>query len=257
MSLVGQVDWYFHVTVCARETCGIATVAVAAAPAARAPDFKNFRREKDCASLLIWGLLLLPQLLLRIFVGPLVYHGLDRGRNAPSGANFCRAIARARRRRARAGRGALAATAPRPTLPASTGNAVISTVLRPRNQHPAHAEAIRHHAKALGKERLGQRQLRLSALGKGRKEAYRIGFILGIERERKSLELGLHLRAAVRHHHRHAADLDTGMHDLVLAAGRAHVAIRTILEAHQHLHLGAERLFVELDCLFAATVEKQ
>src|SRR5262245_47956099 len=53
MSLVGQVDWYFQVTVCARETCGIATVAVAAAPAAKAPDFSNFRREKDCASLLI------------------------------------------------------------------------------------------------------------------------------------------------------------------------------------------------------------
>ena len=32
MSLVGQVDWYFQVTVCARETCGMAMVA---APATR------------------------------------------------------------------------------------------------------------------------------------------------------------------------------------------------------------------------------
>src|SRR5262245_11692804 len=34
MSLVGHVDWYFHVTVCARETWGIATVAAPVAPAA-------------------------------------------------------------------------------------------------------------------------------------------------------------------------------------------------------------------------------
>src|SRR5262245_1737857 len=67
MSLVGQVDWYFQVTVCARETCGMATVAVAAAPAAKAPDFRNFRREKACAFVLIWGSPPQPQLLLRIF----------------------------------------------------------------------------------------------------------------------------------------------------------------------------------------------
>jgi hypothetical protein len=35
----------------------MATVAVAAAPAASAPDFRNLRRDKDCA-LVIWGLLL-------------------------------------------------------------------------------------------------------------------------------------------------------------------------------------------------------
>src|SRR6266508_3977739 len=29
MSLVGQVDWYFQVTVCARDTCGMATAAPA------------------------------------------------------------------------------------------------------------------------------------------------------------------------------------------------------------------------------------
>ena len=40
MSLVGQVDWYFQVTVCARETCGIAIVAAPVAPAAS----RNLRR---------------------------------------------------------------------------------------------------------------------------------------------------------------------------------------------------------------------
>ena len=44
MSLVGQVDWYFQVTVCARPTCGMATVPTVAAPAASAPVFRNLRR---------------------------------------------------------------------------------------------------------------------------------------------------------------------------------------------------------------------
>src|SRR5262249_53332239 len=43
MSLVGQVDWYFQVTVCARETCGMAT---AAAPVMAAPA-RNLRRVAD------------------------------------------------------------------------------------------------------------------------------------------------------------------------------------------------------------------
>src|SRR5262245_2402898 len=41
MSLVGQVDWYFQVTVWARETCGMATAAAPVAPAAR----MNLRRD--------------------------------------------------------------------------------------------------------------------------------------------------------------------------------------------------------------------
>src|SRR5262245_46683733 len=40
MSFVGHVDWYFQVTVCARDTCGIAIVAAPVAPAAS----KNLRR---------------------------------------------------------------------------------------------------------------------------------------------------------------------------------------------------------------------
>src|SRR4029450_3527982 len=46
----------------------MATGAVAAAPAANAPDFRNLRREKDCALLLILGLLLQPALAVRFFV---------------------------------------------------------------------------------------------------------------------------------------------------------------------------------------------
>src|SRR5713101_6048542 len=53
MSLVGQVDWYFQVTVCARETCGMAT---AAAPVMAAPA-RNLRRVahlgvSDCSVLM-------------------------------------------------------------------------------------------------------------------------------------------------------------------------------------------------------------
>ena len=43
MSLVGQVDWYFQVMVCARETCGIATAAAPVAPAVS----MNLRRVVD------------------------------------------------------------------------------------------------------------------------------------------------------------------------------------------------------------------
>src|SRR5215203_963638 len=41
MSLVGHVDWYFQVIVCARETCGMAIVAAPAVPAAS----RNLRRD--------------------------------------------------------------------------------------------------------------------------------------------------------------------------------------------------------------------
>src|SRR5438094_1038819 len=47
MSLVGQVDWYFQVTVCARETCGMATAAAPVAPAVS----RNLRRVADFALL--------------------------------------------------------------------------------------------------------------------------------------------------------------------------------------------------------------
>src|SRR6266540_3277508 len=41
MSLLGQVDWYFQVIVCAHETCGMASVAAPVAPAAS----RNLRRD--------------------------------------------------------------------------------------------------------------------------------------------------------------------------------------------------------------------
>src|SRR5262245_59722789 len=50
------------------------------------------------------------------------------------------------------------------------------------------------------------------------------------------------------------------MHDLVVAARRDHAGgrrLRAFLIAHHHLDLGAERLLVELDRLFAAAVEEQ
>ncbi len=69
MSLVGQVDWNFQVTVCARDTCGIAT---AAAPVSAAPA-RNLRREVDLDvrdASVVMGIALLG-LKLAAFWGPL------------------------------------------------------------------------------------------------------------------------------------------------------------------------------------------
>src|SRR5262245_21822915 len=58
MSLVGQVEWYFQVTVCARETCGMAT---AAAPVMAAPA-TNLRRVVDLDMRDGWTLMGIPSL---------------------------------------------------------------------------------------------------------------------------------------------------------------------------------------------------
>src|SRR5439155_24062616 len=50
MSLVGQVDWYFQVIVCARDTCGMAIVAAPVAAVAS----KNLRRPILYLVLLMW-----------------------------------------------------------------------------------------------------------------------------------------------------------------------------------------------------------
>src|SRR5262245_3089739 len=86
MSLVGQVDWYFQVTVCARDTCGIAT---AAAPVGAAPA-RNLRRVadldvRDCSLAMGIALLRLPRVFLAAFSGPLGDNYKPPGQRSYSG----------------------------------------------------------------------------------------------------------------------------------------------------------------------------
>ena len=57
------------------------------------------------------------------------------------------------------------------------------------------------------------------------------------------------------------ANLETGMHHLVLGARRqvhaGGVGVGVFLEAHQHLDLSAKRALVEFDRLLGAAVEEQ
>src|SRR5262249_48281658 len=74
------------------------------------------------------------------------------------------------------------------------------------DDHPAHAEAIGHHAEALGEERLAERHSDLSAVGERREHAVGLGFVLGVDGEREALEFRLALRTAVGRHHVLAVD---------------------------------------------------
>src|SRR5262249_46616153 len=53
---------------------------------------------------------------------------------------------------------------------------------------------------------------------------------------------------------------EAGMHDFVLAAGRAHAGfgrLGAVAEAHHHLHLGAHGLLVEFERFLAASIKEQ
>src|SRR5208282_3572484 len=76
----------------------------------------------------------------------------------------------------------------------------------------------------------------------------------------KAVEIQLARATPVGRHHRVFADAHAGVHHLVLdtgwgGAGRGWFGI--VLETHQHLHFGAERLAVEFNRLFTAPVEDQ
>src|SRR5215475_6672728 len=75
-----------------------------------------------------------------------------------------------------------------------------------QDDHPADAEAVGHHAEALGEERLAERHSHLAAVGERREHAVGLGLVLGIDGEREALEFRLALRAAVGRHHVLAAD---------------------------------------------------
>src|SRR5262245_26868921 len=66
------------------------------------------------------------------------------------------------------------------------------------DDHPADAEAVGHHAEALGEERLAERHAHLAAVGERREHAVGLGLVLGINGEREALEVRLALRAAAR-----------------------------------------------------------
>src|SRR5262249_15457361 len=74
------------------------------------------------------------------------------------------------------------------------------------DDHPAHAEAVGHHAEALGEERLAERHSHLAAVGERREPAVGLGLVLGVDGEREALEFWLALRAAVGRHHVLAVD---------------------------------------------------
>src|SRR5712691_6269030 len=123
--------------------------------------------------------------------------------------------------------------------------------------HPSHAEAVSDHAKARGKEGLGQRHLHLPTVGQRSEQPLGLGIVRHRERQRKALEAGPPEASPVGSQHRCIADAEGHMHHLVLATWRHHGGVRAFLEAHEHRHLGSERAAVELDRLLAATVEEQ
>src|SRR5258707_15392032 len=59
------------------------------------------------------------------------------------------------------------------------------------NDHPRHAEAVGHHAKARRKEGLGQRHLHLPAVGQRVEPPVGLGFIGDRQRQRNALETWL------------------------------------------------------------------
>src|SRR5208282_2077687 len=102
--------------------------------------------------------------------------------------------------------------------------------------------------------------LYLPAVGQCGEEALGLGILTHRERERKALEARPSLAAAIGSHHARVADADARVHHLLRGVGRDHgllIALGAVLEAHEHRHLGAERLAVELERLLGAAVEKQ
>src|SRR5262249_62225620 len=64
------------------------------------------------------------------------------------------------------------------------------------DDHPADAEAVGHHAEALGEERLAERHAHLAAVGERREHAVGLGLVLGINGEREALEVRLDRKSA-------------------------------------------------------------
>src|ERR1700730_17647435 len=129
--------------------------------------------------------------------------------------------------------------------------------LRLYEDHPRHAKAVGNHAETGREKGLGQGHLHLPTVCQRVEQPLGFDIIGRRESQRKALESGLALAAAVRSQDRCIADAEAHMHYLFQSAGLAHIWIGTLLEAHERLYFGAERLTVEFDCFLAAAVEKQ
>jgi glutathione S-transferase len=124
--------------------------------------------------------------------------------------------------------------------------------------HPADAELIGDHAEARREERLGERHLHLTAIGKRIEEAIGLGLALRREREGKALEARLSLATTIRCHQGRVAHPEARMHHLVLGSRRCgRRLLGCILEAHEHADLGAERTTIEIERFLAAAVKEQ
>ncbi len=96
---------------------------------------------------------------------------------------------------------------------------------------------------------LVERHLHLPALGEGREQPLGLHFVGHRDGQRKALEARHPLAAAVGSHHRRVGGAEGRMHHLVSRLGRYRgglMRLGAVLEAHEHRHLGAERLAVEL-----------
>ena len=96
-----------------------------------------------------------------------------------------------------------------------------------------------------------------SPLAQGREQLVGVGFVLRVDGQGKTLEIRIARVAAIGCHQSGVADANARMHHLVLVGRRAHRLVGTVLPTHQHRHLGAERLLIEIERLVAAAVEEQ
>src|SRR5207253_6617319 len=77
------------------------------------------------------------------------------------------------------------------------------------------------------------------------------------ERQRDALEARVPAASTVRSQHGGLADLEAGMHRLVLGTWLSHPGVGAFLEALEGRDLGADRATVELERLLAAPLEEQ
>src|SRR6516165_788700 len=113
------------------------------------------------------------------------------------------------------------------------------------------------HAESRRKEGLCQWHLHLTSVGQSSEQPVGLSLISHRKRWGKAFEARLPFASAVRSQHRSLTNSEAHMQHFVLGAGRAHIGIRVIFEAHQRRHLGAKRFAVKFACLLAAAVEKQ
>src|SRR5215470_4744314 len=109
---------------------------------------------------------------------------------------------------------AAASSACRCAAPTSTSAAELVRLLG--QHHPVDAELVGNHAEARGEEGLAHRHGDLAALAERAEQLLGLLVVGGVDGERKALEVGLAAALAVGGEDLRVADLEGGMHDLVL-----------------------------------------